>query len=76
MLSVYWSPQKRCETQRVKRPCQSAIEDRLGFSQLGGPLHIVHFGTAQYRNASPTVEPSFNLSFLRAPPGHFIGFDR
>ena len=83
MFSVYWptlgnrrnvTGQTTLEIDRqITKPWDAFIEYAGEFPELGGPSHILHFGTAYKLTARQQLDFHVGFGLSSAAPDHFLG---
>jgi hypothetical protein len=84
MLSVYWPTQGRSRNttgqatllfdRQLTGPWDAFVEYAGDFPQRGGPVHILHFGTAYKLTPHQQIDFHGGAGLSAAAPDYFIGF--
>ena len=84
MLSVYWPTQGQSRNttgqatllfdRQLTGPWDAFVEYAGDFPQRGGPVHILHFGTAYKLTPHRQLDFHGGAGLSSAAPAYFIGF--
>jgi len=84
MLSVYWPTQGTARNttgqvtllfdRQLTAPWDTFVEYAGNYPQMGGPVHILHFGTAYKLTPHQQIDLHGGAGLSAAAPGYFVGF--